>query len=54
KEELVVGNYYKVKNGDSLWSISKKFNNLSIEKLKKLNNLTTSRIDPGQKLRISL
>ncbi|MFY0651430.1 MAG: LysM peptidoglycan-binding domain-containing protein [Cyclobacteriaceae bacterium] len=48
------GNYYMVKYGDSLWSISKKFDDLSIEKLKKLNNLTTSRINPGQKLRISL
>lgn len=54
KEELIAGNFYKVRNGDSLWSISKKFDDLSIEKLKKLNNLTTSRIDPGQKLRISL
>ena len=47
-------NFYMVKTGDSLWSISNKFADLSIEKLKKLNNLTTSRINPGQKLRISL
>lgn len=52
--ELIAGNTYLVKYGDSLWSISKKFDNLSIEKLKKLNNLTSSRINPGQKLRISL
>jgi membrane-bound lytic murein transglycosylase D len=54
KEELVAGNFYMVKKGDSLWSISNKFESLSMEKLKKLNNLTTNRIDPGQKLRISL
>ena len=54
ENETLVGNLYLVKNGDSLWSISKKFDDLSIEKLKKLNNLTSSRINPGQKLRISL
>lgn len=54
ENETIGGNLYLVKNGDSLWSISKKFDDLSIEKLKKLNNLTSSRINPGQKLRISL
>lgn len=45
--------YYTVQSGDSLWSISKKFDNLDIDKLKSLNNLTSSKIKPGQKLRIS-
>lgn len=45
--------YYMVRSGDSLWSISRKFENLSIDKLKSLNNLTSSSIKPGQKLRIS-
>ena len=48
------GKYHVVQEGDSLWSISKLYEDMSIEKLKKLNNLNTSRIDPGQKLLISL
>ena len=50
----VNSNYYMVKSGDSLWSISRKFADLSIEKIKQMNKLTSNRIDPGQKLRISL
>ena len=47
------GEYYMVRSGDSLWSISRKFNNLNIEQLKALNNLTSSNIKPGQRLKIS-
>ncbi len=54
EETTTTGNFYMVKYGDSLWSISKKFDGLSIDKLKKLNNLTSSRISPGQKLKIRL
>ncbi len=43
---------YTVKKGDSLWSISLKFNS-SIEKLKKDNNLKGIIIYPGQKLIIN-
>ncbi|PIB36836.1 lytic transglycosylase [Reichenbachiella sp. 5M10] len=48
------GKYHLVQSGDSLWSISKQYDDLSIEKLKKLNNLTTSSIKPGQKLLINM
>ncbi|MDH5365850.1 MAG: LysM peptidoglycan-binding domain-containing protein [Cyclobacteriaceae bacterium] len=41
---------YKVQPGDTLWDISKKYDGLTIEKLKKLNNLKTNNIKPGQKL----
>ncbi len=41
-----------VKYGDTLWDISKMYQGLSIEKIKSLNNLKTSRIKPGQVLRI--
>lgn len=41
---------YTVQNGDTLWDISRKFEGLTIEKLKSLNNLTTNKLQPGQKL----
>ncbi len=44
---------YVVKSGDSLWSISQKFQGISIAKIKTWNNLKTNRIDPGQKLIIA-
>ena len=40
---------YTVQRGDTLYSISKKFN-VSINKLKELNNLESNTILPGQKL----
>lgn len=48
------GTYHLVRSGESLWSISKLYEDLSIEKIKKLNNLSTSNIKPGQKLLISM
>ena len=43
------GNYYIVKSGDSLWSISKK-TDVSIAKIKELNNLKSNLLSIGQKL----
>ncbi|MCU0416489.1 MAG: LysM peptidoglycan-binding domain-containing protein [Cytophagaceae bacterium] len=43
--------YYTVKSGDSLWTISQK-TGVSVEKLKKLNGLTSGSIRPGQKLKL--
>ncbi len=42
--------YHVVQSGDTLWDIAKAYDGLSIEKLKKLNNLKTNKIKPGQKL----
>ncbi|MBQ2803557.1 MAG: DUF3794 domain-containing protein [Lachnospiraceae bacterium] len=42
---------YTVKAGDSLWSIGRKYY-LSVDRLKKMNELTTDMIYPGQKLLI--
>jgi membrane-bound lytic murein transglycosylase D len=44
------GKVYTVQPGDSLWDISKKFQGLTIEKIKILNNLKTNKLQPGQKL----
>ncbi|PZV85486.1 membrane-bound lytic murein transglycosylase D [Algoriphagus aquaeductus] len=40
---------YTVKPGDSLWIISQK-HSLSVEQIKRLNNLNTNNIKPGQRL----
>lgn len=48
------GKYHLVQSGDSLWSISKLYENVSIEQIKKLNNLTSTQIKPGQKLLINM
>ena len=44
------GKTYVVQPGDTLWDISRKFQGLSIERLKSINNLQNSKIKPGQKL----
>lgn len=45
---------YVVQPGDTLWDISRKFNGLTIEKIKTLNKLSDSRIQPGQKLIVGI
>jgi membrane-bound lytic murein transglycosylase D len=44
--------FYTVQPGDSLWVISRKFNGVTIDQIKKLNNLNSNNIKPGQKLKI--
>jgi len=44
--ELREGKVYKVRKGDSLWSISKKFN-VNVDKLKKVNHLGGTSLRPG-------
>ncbi len=41
---------YTVQPGDSLWLISRKLEGVTIEQLKRLNNLNNNQIKPGQKL----
>lgn len=41
---------YTVQPGDSLWLISRKIEGVTIEQIKKLNNLNNNEIKPGQKL----
>jgi len=45
---------YVVQPGDTLWDISRRFEGLTIEKIKEMNNLSDSKIQPGQTLVISL
>jgi|SRR5690554_449716 len=41
---------YTVQPGDSLWLISRKMEGVTIDQLKKLNNLNNNQIKPGQRL----
>ena len=46
--------YYKVKAGDTLYEIAKKFDGVTVNQLKKLNNIYNSRrLKAGQRLRIN-
>lgn len=50
-EPIYTSSSYIVEKGDSMYSISKKFN-ITIKELQDLNNLTSSSLSIGQKLRI--
>ena len=41
---------YVVQPGDTLWDISRKFQGVSVEKIKALNKLKSNRLEPGMKL----
>ncbi|MFD2910052.1 glucosaminidase domain-containing protein [Flavobacterium ardleyense] len=47
--ELAAGNY-TVQQGDTLYSLSKKFN-ITVDELKKMNNLSDNAINVGQKIK---
>jgi membrane-bound lytic murein transglycosylase D len=42
--------YYQVKQGDTIWSISKKYDNVSVEEIKRLNHIQDNEIQVGQRL----
>lgn len=44
---------YVVQKGDSLWSISRKFNDVTISQIKKWNGIRSSSVKPGMRLKIS-
>jgi membrane-bound lytic murein transglycosylase D len=45
---------YTVQPGDTLWHISRKFEGLTVDKIKSLNNLGDNKLQPGQKLIIGI
>lgn len=44
---------YVVRQGDTLWSIAQKFPGVSIENLKKWNDISGTKLKPGMKLKVS-
>ncbi len=51
-EKLLPGKKYKIKKGDSLWLIARKFKT-NTKKLQRINNLTTTRLRVGEVLKVS-
>jgi len=47
------GRTYKVKSGDSLWSISQKFPGITVEQLKKWNDISSTKLKPGMTLKLN-
>ncbi|WP_254154600.1 lytic transglycosylase domain-containing protein [Chryseosolibacter indicus] len=45
---------YVVQPGDTLWEITRKFEGLTIDKIKSMNKLDNNKIQPGQKLVIGM
>lgn len=43
--------YHVVRNGDSLWTIASK-HGLTVDKIKKINNISTNKLKIGQKLKV--
>lgn len=50
KEKIII---HSVQPGDTLWNISRKYNGISVEDIKKKNKLKSDELKPGQKLVIS-
>ena len=47
--------YHVVRKGDTLWDIAKEYDGVTVEQIKRLNNLrNNNRIKPGQKIKIAV
>ncbi|WP_338397433.1 lytic transglycosylase domain-containing protein [Persicobacter psychrovividus] len=52
KSKPISGKIYVVKSGDSLWSICKEIDGLTVSQLKKWNGLRSNHLKVGQKLKV--
>ncbi|MBC8486686.1 MAG: LysM peptidoglycan-binding domain-containing protein [Bacteroidetes bacterium] len=47
--------YHTIRKGDTLWDIAKLYNGVTVEQIKKLNNIKNSKkIKPGQKIKVTV
>ncbi len=47
--------YHIVRKGDTLWDIAKEYDGVTVDKIKRLNNIqNTKRLQPGQKIKIAV
>jgi len=53
-EQVAGSKTYTVQSGDTLWTISRKFDGLTIERIKTLNKMSDNKIQPGQKLIVGI
>jgi len=53
QENLPEGSYHIVQSGDTLWEIAQKYE-ISIENLKKLNQMRSNTIKPGERIKIKV
>ena len=53
KQAPITGKTYTVKPGDTLWSISQKLKEVTIDDLRDWNGIRGSGIKPGMKLKVS-
>lgn len=54
REQVQGSKTYTVQSGDTLWTISRKFDGLTIERIKTLNKMSDNKIQPGQKLIVGI
>ncbi|MDW8330642.1 MAG: LysM peptidoglycan-binding domain-containing protein [Cyclobacteriaceae bacterium] len=52
-KQTLSGTTYTVQEGDTLWSITRRYEGLTVERLRQLNKLDTNKIYPGQVLVIA-
>jgi membrane-bound lytic murein transglycosylase D len=46
--------YHTIKSGETLWDIVNQYKGVTVDQIKKLNNITdVRRLQPGQKLKIA-
>ena len=47
--------YHVIRKGDTLWDIAKEYDGVTVDQIKRLNNITNSRrLKPGQKIKIAV
>lgn len=52
-EKSLKPKFHTVNKGDTIWSIAQRYEGTTVEKIRKLNDIKSNNLRPGQKLRIS-